>query len=334
MLVHDEIYGSEAIEEPILQELLESEPLDRLRGVLQHGISGLIGLTPPVTRYEHSLGVMRLVRRLGGGLQEQIAALLHDVSHTAFSHVMDHVFDSAGSQAFHERVKAGFLKQTAVPGILAGYGFDWQDFLDEEAYPLLEQPAPALCADRIDYFMRDALAFELATPAQVGRLLDHLVVHDGRIALNDLNVARWLGETFMRADDHSWSNFNEVGLYELTAQALRAAFQGGYLRPEDIWLTDQELWERLKRNNQPELEPLVARIHPNVRFTWDADRPTFVLQTKIRTIDPDVVHNDDVRPLSAWDPSFARQRHAYLRRKSGPWPMRLQDGERGMGDGE
>ena len=55
-------------------------------------ITALLGITQPITRYEHSVGVMLLARRVGGGLREQVAALLHDVSHTAFSHVIDHVF--------------------------------------------------------------------------------------------------------------------------------------------------------------------------------------------------------------------------------------------------
>jgi len=58
----------------------------------------LIGVTNPTTRFDHSVGVMLLIRKLGAGsspasalLKEQVAALLHDVSHTAFSHVIDYV---------------------------------------------------------------------------------------------------------------------------------------------------------------------------------------------------------------------------------------------------
>ncbi len=325
MLIADDIHGRAEIDEPVLLDLLAAPALQRLHGILQHGISGLIGLTPPITRYEHSVGVMLLVRRLGAPLTEQIAALLHDVSHTAFSHVMDHVFDSPDSQSFHERVKEGFLQRTGLPEILANHGYDWQAFLDEAPYGLLEQPAPALCADRIDYFLRDAAGFRLARPEQISAVLNHLVVRDGRLVLDDLAVARWMADTFIRADDHSWSNFKEVGLYELTARALRRAFEAGILQADDIWLTDAALWEKMNEASDPQLQKMNRLIRPDVRFAWDAEAPTFVLSTKIRTIDPDVIHDGRVQPLSAWDPSFANRREAYLRRKEGPWPMKLEE---------
>jgi HD superfamily phosphohydrolase len=44
---------------------------------------------------------MLLIWRLGGSLREQLAGLLHDVSHAAFSHLIDHVLDVA-EEDYHE----------------------------------------------------------------------------------------------------------------------------------------------------------------------------------------------------------------------------------------
>ena len=77
MLINDRIYGSVEIDEPVLLELIDTAAMQRLRGVLQHGVTALIGITHPVSRFEHSLGVMCLARRIGAELEEQIAALLH-----------------------------------------------------------------------------------------------------------------------------------------------------------------------------------------------------------------------------------------------------------------
>ena len=37
------------------------------------------------------------------------------------------------------------------------------DFYDDSIYPLLEQPIPWLCADRLDYFLRDGSACGVVT---------------------------------------------------------------------------------------------------------------------------------------------------------------------------
>src|SRR5512144_1727132 len=127
----DSVYGEVDIEKSVLLDLMQTQAMQRLRGVLQHGITALIGITQPVTRFDHSLGVMLLVRRLGGSLAEQIAALLHDVSHTAFSHVIDYVVDGHDSQSYHEEWKEPYLRASDVPEALARHGYDWRDFLHE-----------------------------------------------------------------------------------------------------------------------------------------------------------------------------------------------------------
>ena len=312
MLYDDPVYGRNTIDEPVLLALLASPALQRLKGVMQHGITGLIGVTTPISRYEHSVGAMLLVRRLGAGLAEQIAALLHDVSHTVFSHVIDYVFHDHDAQSFHDRVKERYVAGTTIPAILAHYGFAWEPLLDEAAFPLLEQPSPALCADRLDYFLRDSVPLGLASQADVQAALPNLIVKAGRIVCQELSTARWLAETFMAADDASWSNFREVGLYELTAQAIRRGLAVGAMSEADIWGEDRPVWQKLHAHPDPDLQQLLPQITTRTQFIWDEAKPTFHVSTKIRTIDPDVWVNGDLRRLSELDPAYAARREAYI----------------------
>ena len=323
MIYNDTVYGNIQITEPILLDLMASTAMKRLQGVLQHGISGLIGITEPTTRFDHSMGVMLLVRRLDGSLSEQIAALLHDVSHTAFSHVIDYVFDGHDSQSYHDEMKESYLVGTDIPEILQRHGFDWRDFLHEENYSLLEQPLPRLCADRIDYFLRDSPGLSLATAVDIQTILNHIIVADGRIATDDINAAQWLGNTFMAADDASWANFREVGLYEITAQAIRRGLAVGVITEADFWTTDEPLWQKLHSSADAELQRLLKLVSANTEFVWDAENPTFWVSTKLRAIDPDVVVNGRLHPLSTLDSEFAARRSDYLRSKQGKWPMRV-----------
>ena len=307
----------------MLLALLETQAVQRMHKVLQHGISGLLGVTRATTRYEHSMGVMLLVQRLGAGLEEQIAALLHDVSHTAFSHVIDYVFNNYDQQSYHEEKKEQFIAASDLPAALAGFGYDWHMLLDEEAFPLLEQPAPALCADRLDYFLRDTPDLGVATLDEVQHAIAHLVNFQGRIVADDLPAARWMGETFILGDKASWANFREVGLYELTAQAIRYALYSGVLSEADLWGGDRDAWEKMLQAEDPVLQAQLRLVSTETQFVWDEAHPDFRVSTKLRTIDPDVQVDGQIHRLSELDPDFARMREAYLREKSGKWPMRI-----------
>lgn len=160
VLIRDKLYGNHTISEPVLVELLRSPTLLRLIGVCQHGVTGLLGLTPRVTRFELSVGAFLLVREVRASLEEQVAALLHDVSHTTLSHVVDWALAKPGEGSFHEAHKARYVKTTPLPQILTKHGFGDLKALEEDLYPLVEMPSPHLCADRLDYALRDAVGFK------------------------------------------------------------------------------------------------------------------------------------------------------------------------------
>jgi HD superfamily phosphohydrolase len=319
----DPVYGEIEINEPVLLALLQTPSLLRLQGVLQAGITALIGIRHPTTRFEHSLGVAWLVRCLGGSLEEQIAALLHDVSHTAFSHVIDFVFNAHQGQAVHEDKKEEFIEKSEIPKVLRQFGYDWHDFLNEQGFSLLEQPAPALCADRLDYFLRDSLTLNILTPQVIGETLEHLVVHDGRIAVDDIFVASRLGYAYIHADQASWANLREVGIYELTARAIRYALESGQLSDADLWTDDEQVWFKMHDSDDKELKSLLGLISSKTQFVWDELYPTFWVSPKVRSIDPDIVIDGKMVPLSQLDREFRRDRDNYLRSKVGSWPVRV-----------
>jgi hypothetical protein len=323
MIYNDLVYGSSEINSPVLLDIMNSGGLQRLHGVLQHGVTALVGITRETSRFEHSVGVMLLVRRMGATLEEQIAALLHDISHTAFSHVIDYVFDGHISQSYHEDHKLDFVSKTDIPDTLGKHGYNWLDFMHEADFPLLEQDLPHLCADRLDYFLRDTRDLGLATDLEVSTALSHLIPQDGRIVVDDLDVARWLGYTFIKGDQASWANFREVGLYELAALAIRRGLEIGILSDDDIWGTDRPAWEKLRSSTDPKLQYHFQRVHMDTRFVWDEDDPEFWVSTKLRSIDPDVLINGHVTPLSTLDPDFEHHRVEYLIKNSGKWPMRV-----------
>ena len=66
--------------------------MQRLKSIHQYGVGYYTTHTEEYNRFDHSVGVFVVLKKKGAKLDEQIAGLLHDVSHTVFSHVGDWVF--------------------------------------------------------------------------------------------------------------------------------------------------------------------------------------------------------------------------------------------------
>lgn len=316
MIIDDSVHGTAVVDEPVLIELVESAAMQRLRGVRMGGIVAVLGLSPPTTRFEHSLGVMLLVRRLGAGIEEQAAALLHDVSHTAFSHVIDYLFDRALAQDYHDDEKANYVRQTDIPAICDRHRLDLAAVLDETRYPLLEQPPPRLCADRADYTLRDLAPLGVAPPEDAASLLTRVTAVDGRMAFTDTKSARRFADAYMACATRSWGNPRHSALYELCARALRQAFDAGLVSRDDLWGSDDHLWAKLqdaarrRRSMAEVIDRLVARADVVPASRADADLSA---RTKVRWIDPEVAVDGAIVPLSALSTDYADAIAAYRR---------------------
>ncbi|QBD81629.1 HD domain-containing protein [Ktedonosporobacter rubrisoli] len=284
-IVEDQIYGEIEIIEPVLLDLLSTEALQRLRNIHQAGALYLVRPGKHTSRYEHSVGVMLLVRRLGGSVEEQIAALIHDVSHTAFSHVIDRVFENS-AEDYHEHHFAQLVQQSAIPAIVERYGFSLTRLLDTERWSLLEQPLPDLCADRLDYTLRDLSQAGLVEREEIAQFLAALSVSQGRIVLTDMQAGTWFIKAYTRLLFEVFANPLTLYANELLAQIISSAYRRGILSERDFFLDDEQLLSRLRRGGDPEIVASLAVLNPELRAVNDPDNFEFHVPLKFRSVDP------------------------------------------------
>lgn len=320
LLVRDELYGEHTISEPILVKLLRSPTLLRLTGVCQHGVTGLLGLTPKVTRYEHSVGAFLLVRKVGASIEEQVAALLHDVSHTVLSHVLDWLLSKPGEESFHEVHKARYIEMTPLPQILAEHGFQGLEPLNEELYPLVEMPSPQLCADRLDYALRDSVAFGKLALEDARNVFASLkafpdVSSSHRLlVLDDEQLALRLARAYMASDRDVWSNRAHVDMSKRAGNLIKEILDRGGIKEESLWeMSDQEFWESLRTVADPTSLEIMKRLESEGLPKEDGLH--LPQGAKIRTLDPDVLSQTtkDPLPLSVLSPNWALERQDYIR---------------------
>jgi HD superfamily phosphohydrolase len=135
------LYGACDEFSPVVSELIKGPSLQRLKEIDQAGYRPL-WVNPEVddmgehNRFAHSLGVFLLLKRYRAPLEEQIAGLIHDVSHSVFSHCIDYALDE-GSEKEHDyqdNVFEDFVRASEIPGILEKHGLDTDYILDESNF--------------------------------------------------------------------------------------------------------------------------------------------------------------------------------------------------------
>ncbi|CAN5625131.1 HD domain-containing protein [soil metagenome] len=291
----DRVYGAVTIEDPAILSLIACPTFQRLKGVRQAGPSALSFPFKDVTRFEHSLGAYLLLRQLGADRREQVAGLLHDISHTAFSHAVDFLYASE-DQNHHEYLKPTFLERPDIREALKRLGYTPDEFFDDTIYPLLERPLPWLCADRLDYFFRDSLACSVTTPQDVSRIREHLAVADRTIVFTDANVAREAAQAFATMNRDWWASPTEAFIYNEFADALREAVATGVLVEEDLLAEDAHVLNRLRGSANPQILEALRQIQ-------DFDHGRIIdyvprIVPKLRWLDPPVRTGSTYRRLS------------------------------------
>jgi HD superfamily phosphohydrolases len=297
MNIIDDIYG-EFIIDGVLEELIYSPPVQRLKGVYQGGASYWVNEKWDVTRYEHSIGVMLLIRKLGGSLEEQIAGLLHDVSHTAFSHVIDYVLDYK-NEDYHEAIYHRIITESDIPRILSQYGLDYKSIvLDHSKWSLLERSAPELCADRIDYTLRDLYRYGSITRDEIDIFLNRLIINNGKIFVNDIQAAEWFVRTYYKeVIDFFMHPLNIYG-YDALAKTLRVALDKQIITLNTLLGTDEEVMEVLRTSSDAEVSDLLRRIRRDVIAKENKAEYHCHRKIKTRLIDPSVLQGDRLIPAS------------------------------------
>jgi HD superfamily phosphohydrolase len=322
ILIRDEIYGEELVHELALVELLQSPEVQRLQGICQHGVTGFLGLTPRVTRLEHSVGAFILVRRVGATIEEQVAALLHDISHTTLSHVIDHALSKPGEGSYHEVHKTRYLKTTRLPDILARHRIN-QKVFEEELFPLVEMPSPQLCADRLDYALRDAVSFGKLTIEDARRVVGSLKAFPSPTAtrrllvLDDPYVALILSRAYITSDKDVWSSPAHIDMYQRTGRVIGELVEAGSVDDKVLWqMSDIEFWTLLRQAANPEQLRAIERLEEEgIPEDNGLQLPHC---TKIRTLDPDIWQGGEKQPapLSIVLPTWGSERQQYILSRS------------------
>ncbi len=302
MLLQDPVYGSFDITEPVLLELLHSKPLQRLKGISQYGLPPEMYFHQGFSRYDHCVGVMLLLHKLNTSLKEQIAGLLHDVSHTAFSHVVDWVMGSQAQEDFQDSIHERMILQSEIPLILQRHRFNVTSIINIKSYSLLEQPAPHLCADRVDYALREFL--DWANPAIVPQCVESLQAYEGKMVFASEQIARQFALGFLKCQTEHWGSTETTVRYYLLAKALKIGLDEKILIQEDLFKDDALVLEKLQHSKHAQIVQLLTMLRGKIEYEVTDKNPDISTQKKFRYVDPLFLKGGILYRLSDVDPAY------------------------------
>lgn len=192
-VVLDPVHGYIELDD-LVQDLLSTPQVQRLRRVKQLGFSNLVYPGANHTRFEHSLGAMHLASMLTRNLDSieeekkaeiKAAALLHDVGHGPFSHVTENVIYKY-TRHRHDDVKE-ILGKGEIRDILGNHGISPRNLVKhiKGETSLGQILSSEIDVDRMDYLVRDAhytgVAFGVV---DYNRLINQMSFYEDRLVVN------------------------------------------------------------------------------------------------------------------------------------------------------
>jgi len=205
--IKDCIYGMIQVSN-LCKEFINTREFQRLRNIKQLGLVYFVFPSAVHTRFEHSLGVMHLSGvvidnlKLHGTVIStrekeliQLAGLLHDVGHIAFSHLFDYMLEENNIHILHEERSVIILRSinsrlnlltenevaivsNMIHGIIPSNEYPTKYFM----YEIINNKAFGLDVDRLDYLQRDSYHTGISSFGSE-YLISCMRVKDGRLAV-------------------------------------------------------------------------------------------------------------------------------------------------------
>jgi len=304
------IFGPTVTKSPIISDLIDSSAMQRIKYIDQGGPCLYFNIGKPLSRYDHSIGVWALLAKLGCNETEQVAGLLHDASHTAFSHLADNLFHIENTDySYQDENHLAYLAQTDVKTILERYEFPLEKANpDLPEYRGLEQLLPDLCADRIEYNIHTALVCGRISEAEVEHLIADIRFDGTDWYFVTIESAEKLANLSLYFTREIWGSPWNMVLYSCFKDAIRLAIDTHIITHDDfLYGMDQFIMDKLNASNNLAIQhklTLCNSIKDTFRIANEDETSDEFFKPKFRGMNPLIEINGDRLRLTEHSETF------------------------------
>jgi hypothetical protein len=174
--------------------------------------------------------------------------------------------------------------------------------LNEENYSLLEKKIPDLCADRVDYALREFKYW--LNPGIVKNCLSGLVNYNGEIAFANEKNAFEFASGFLELQTKHWGGFESITRYHLFSEALKLALTEGIIKRKDFYKDESYILIKVEESKNEEIKRILNTLKKR-RISYKVSSGKKVYK-KFRYVDPKVIVDGNPTKLSGLNRDFAQ----------------------------
>ncbi|BBM44989.1 HD domain-containing protein [Leptotrichia trevisanii] len=288
---NDELYGEYYVDD-VIYEIINTKIFKRLKNIYQSGGGYLVNDLWNVNRQEHSIGTMILSLKFGGNIEEQIRALLHDISHTAFSHVIDYILKNE-NEDYHEKIQKNFLNDEELVSILRKYNLNIKRIMLKN-YSFLDNELPELSFDRIDYTLRDLFRQKRISHKDVREIVNNLAVYQNKLCFNSLEIGKWFQKLYFQEVVEYFQDPLNMYINTMLSNLLASALNEKIIQLQDFNFTDECIIKKINSSSKKkELEDIINKKKFDEFLLLEEK-----IKVKKRYIDPYILVNNEIKRIS------------------------------------
>lgn len=307
MQMNDLIWGKVTIDDKDVLAILKHPAMDRVKRIWISSYGYLFNLQRSSTRFEHCLGVYLLLRHFKASTKEQLAGLIHDVSHTALSHLSTYAIQGKYTgEEFHELMQKKFIDDSGLADLFVKLGYNADDLLHTDKFTLLENNLPDICADRIDYAIRDGLHLQILSRQQADQIIDGLVIKNGEFVFSNHQSAFLYSFNFFLLNLMFYGSPAEAHFNNDFGALVNYAMKTGVLKEKDWFSDDVYLIGKLKKSKNAKIQKWLGKYNQKLVVYEDSAHSDKVFSKKIRVVDPKVIVGGKISRLSEINPVYCK----------------------------
>ena len=276
--------------------LIQANSLVRLQNVgmncgLEYTSYPLFTTILPYSRFQHSLGVSLIIYHFTHDLSQSLAGLFHDIATPAFAHVIDFLHhDYLTQESTEENTKAIIQSDPMILSFLNDHKITIEEVCDYHLYPIADNDAPKLSADRLEYTLGNLVNYGFGSKEDVERIYQDLIVgenefHEDEIMFTHPKIAYQFALLSLQCSKVYVADNDRYSM-EYLARLIKEAIELEVLDEKDLYTIEPVVIQKIM--SHPVLKEKWAYFQKlnSIRISNDPKEDYYCINAKKRYIDP------------------------------------------------